>query len=167
MEPFYPLRALVCGECFLVQLEEFESPQQHLLRLRLLLFVLERAGSSTARRYAEQMIERFGLGRPATWWRSPPTTATCCSTSTSARSPVLGIEPAANVAKVALQKGIPTLVEFFGAETRDGSLAGESAADLLLGQQRARARARSQRLRGGHEGPAQAGRRASRWSSPT
>jgi hypothetical protein len=46
--------------------------------------------------------------------------------------PVLGIEPAANVAKVALQKGIPTLVEFFGQETAR-SLASESAADLLLG----------------------------------
>ena len=45
--------------------------------------------------------------------------------------PVLGIEPAANVAKVALQKGIPTLVEFFGRETAT-SLAGESSADLLL-----------------------------------
>jgi SAM-dependent methyltransferase len=45
---------------------------------------------------------------------------------------VLGIEPAANVAKVALQKGIPTLVEFFGQETAT-SLAGESSADLLLG----------------------------------
>src|SRR5260370_40099503 len=46
--------------------------------------------------------------------------------------PVLGIEPAANVAKVALQKGIPTLVEFFGRETAR-SLAGDSSADLLLG----------------------------------
>jgi SAM-dependent methyltransferase len=46
--------------------------------------------------------------------------------------PVLGIEPAANVAKVALQKGIPTLVEFFGQDTAR-SLAAESAADLLLG----------------------------------
>ena len=46
--------------------------------------------------------------------------------------PVLGIEPAANVAEVALQKGIPTLVEFFGRDTAR-SLAGESAADLLLG----------------------------------
>ncbi len=45
---------------------------------------------------------------------------------------MLGIEPAANVAKVALQKGIPTLVEFFGRETAS-SLAGESSADLLLG----------------------------------
>ena len=45
---------------------------------------------------------------------------------------MLGIEPAANVAKVALQKGIPTLVEFFGQETAR-SLAGESSADLLLG----------------------------------
>ena len=46
---------------------------------------------------------------------------------------MLGIEPAANVAKVALQKGIPTLVEFFGARDRAARSPSESAADLLLG----------------------------------
>ena len=41
MEPFYPLHALVCDQCFLVQLEEFETPEADLLRLRLLLLVLD------------------------------------------------------------------------------------------------------------------------------
>ena len=48
MEPFYPLRALVCERCFLVQLEEFETPAGDLLRLRVLLLVLRPAGWSTA-----------------------------------------------------------------------------------------------------------------------
>ena len=41
MEPFYPLRALVCGNCFLVQLEEFETPEHIFSRLRVLLLVLD------------------------------------------------------------------------------------------------------------------------------
>ena len=49
MEPFYPLRALVCERCFLVQLEEFESPEHIFSRLRVLLLVLERRGWSTPR----------------------------------------------------------------------------------------------------------------------
>jgi hypothetical protein len=57
--------------------------------------------------------------------------------------PVLGIEPADNVARVALQKGIPTLVEFFGQATAR-SLAADSAARPAARQQRARARPRSQ-----------------------
>ena len=53
MEPFYPLRAFVCCRCFLVQLEEFETPDAHLHRLRLLLVVLdswlEHAGATRRR----------------------------------------------------------------------------------------------------------------------
>ena len=62
MEPFYPLQVQVCDECFLVQLAGVRAARGHLHRVRLLLVVL---GSwvEHARRYAEAMIERLGLGR--------------------------------------------------------------------------------------------------------
>jgi SAM-dependent methyltransferase len=131
MEPFYPLRALVCSECFLVQLEEFETPDAIFSD-----YAYFSSYSSTwldhARAYTEQMIERFGLDEHSHVVEIASNDGYLLQYFRERSVPVLGIEPAANVAKVALQKGIPTLVEFFGTETA-ASLAQESAADLLLG----------------------------------
>ena len=105
------------------------------------------------------MIDRFGSGRRQPRRRDRlQRRLPAAVLPASAGIPVLGIEPAANVAEVALEKGIPTLVEFFGRETAR-SLAGESARRPAARQQRARARPRPQRLRRRHEDPAQAGRR--------
>ncbi len=59
--------------------------------------------------------------------------AICCSISSRQHVPVLGIEPAANVAKVAVEKGVPTLVRFFGAELAKELAAEGRCADLVLG----------------------------------
>jgi SAM-dependent methyltransferase len=131
MEPFYPLRALVCGNCFLVQLEEFETPE------RIFSDYAYFSSYSTSwlehsRRYAEQMIELLDLGEASHVVEIASNDGYLLQFFHERQIPVLGIEPAANVAKVALQKGIPTLVEFFGRDTAR-SLADGSAADLLLG----------------------------------
>ena len=78
------------------------------------------------------MIERLGLGADSHVVEIASNDGYLLQFFHDRQIPVLGIEPAANVAKVALQKGIPTLVEFFGTETAS-SLAGDSSADLLLG----------------------------------
>jgi SAM-dependent methyltransferase len=131
MEPFYPLRALVCGQCFLVQLEEFESPD-HIFSDYAYFSSYSTSWLEHSRRYSEQMIERFGLDQSSHVVEIASNDGYLLQFFHERQIPVLGIEPAANVAKVALQKGIPTLVEFFGQETAS-SLAEESAADLLLG----------------------------------
>ena len=131
MEPFYPLRALVCGNCFLVQLEEFETPQE-IFSDYAYFSSYSSSWLEHSRRYAEQMIERLGLGSSSHVVEIASNDGYLLQFFHERQIPVLGIEPAANVAKVALQKGIPTLVEFFGVKTA-GSLAVESAADLLLG----------------------------------
>ena len=131
MEPFYPLHAFVCGECFLVQLEEFETPERDLLRLRVFLVLLgELAGAR--RRYAEQMIERFGLGDDSHVVEIACNDGYLLQYFHERQIPVLGIEPAANVAKVALQKGHSHASRVLRPETAR-SLAADSAADLLLG----------------------------------
>src|SRR5438876_9973337 len=61
MEPFYPLRTLVCAQCFLVQLEEFESPE-HIFSDYAYFSSYSTSWLEHARRYTEQMVERFGLG---------------------------------------------------------------------------------------------------------
>jgi C-methyltransferase C-terminal domain/Putative zinc binding domain/Methyltransferase domain len=131
MEPFYPLRALVCERCFLVQLEEFETPE------RIFGDYAYFSSYSTtwlehSERYVEAMVARFGLGERSQVVEIASNDGYLLQFFHRRQIPVLGVEPAANVAQVALQKGIPTLVEFFGVETAR-SLAGESRADLLLG----------------------------------
>jgi len=131
MEPFYPLRALVCGSCFLVQLEEFETPD-HIFTEYAYFSSYSTSWLAHSRRYTEEMIERLNLGPQSHVVELASNDGYLLQYFRERQIPVLGIEPAANVAKVALQKGIPTLVEFFGAETAT-SLAAESSADLLLG----------------------------------
>jgi len=131
MEPFYPLRALVCEKCFLVQLEEFETPEQ-IFSDYAYFSSYSSSWLDHSRRYSEQMIARLGLDETSHVVEIASNDGYLLQFFHERQIPVLGIEPAANVAKVALQKGIPTLVEFFGRETAS-SLAGESSADLLLG----------------------------------
>jgi SAM-dependent methyltransferase len=131
MEPFYPLRALVCGKCFLVQLEEFETPER-IFSDYAYFSSYSSSWLEHSRRYAEQMVGQLGLDGDSHVVEIASNDGYLLQFFHDRQIPVLGIEPAANVAKVALQKGIPTLVEFFGRETAS-SLAGDSAADLLVG----------------------------------
>jgi SAM-dependent methyltransferase len=131
MEPFYPLRALVCGNCFLVQLEEFETPEQ-MFSDYAYFSSYSSSWLEHSRRYSEQMIERLGLGESSSVVEIASNDGYLLQFFRERQIPVLGIEPAANVAEVAVQKGIPTLVEFFGESTAR-SLSSRSTADLLLG----------------------------------
>ena len=131
MEPFYPLRALVCAKCFLVQLEEYETPQ-HIFGDYAYFSSYSTTWLEHSRRYAEQMLERWELGRDSHVVELASNDGYLLQYFKEREIPVLGIEPAANVAKVALQKGIPTLVEFFGVQAAR-SLADETRADLLIG----------------------------------
>jgi SAM-dependent methyltransferase len=131
MEPFYPLRALVCERCFLVQLEEFETPQEIFSDYAYFSSYSE-SWLEHCRRYTEQMSERLGLGEHSRVVELASNDGYLLQYFQERGIPVLGVEPAANVAEVALEKGVPTLVEFFGARVAR-ELAAESRADLLLG----------------------------------
>jgi SAM-dependent methyltransferase len=131
MEPFYPLRALVCERCLLVQLEEFESAEAIFSD-----YAYFSSYSSTwlehSRRYVEQMIERWGLDGTSHVVELASNDGYLLQYFVERGVPVLGVEPAANVAEVAVAKGVPTVVEFFGVETAR-RLAEQQRADLLLG----------------------------------
>src|SRR4051794_39725332 len=131
MEPFYPLRALVCGACLLVQLEEFETPQAIFSD-----YAYFSSYSTTwlehSRRYVQEMVERWGLDGDSKVVELASNDGYLLQYFVERGIAVLGIEPAANVADVAIEKGVPTLVEFFGVATAR-TLADESPADLLLG----------------------------------
>lgn len=131
MEPFYPLRALVCGKCFLVQLEEFETPEQ-IFSDYAYFSSYSSSWLEHSRRYAEQMIERLQLDGNSRVVELASNDGYLLQYFRDRGIDVLGVEPAANVAEVAIEKGIPTVVEFFGQDTAR-ELARESQADLLLG----------------------------------
>jgi SAM-dependent methyltransferase len=131
MEPFYPLRALVCGKCFLVQLEEFETPAQ-IFSDYAYFSSYSSSWLEHCRRYTELMVDREGLGEASQVVEIASNDGYLLQYFRAQGVPVLGIEPAANVAEVAVQKGVPTLVEFFGRETAT-AVAAQSQADLLLG----------------------------------
>ncbi len=130
MEPFYPLRALVCERCLLVQLEEFEGPEQ-IFSDYAYLSSYSASWLEHCRGYTEQMTELLGLGGHSRVVEIASNDGYLLQYFLEHGIPVLGIEPAANVAEAALAKGIPTRVEFFGRRLAH-TLAQQSRADLLV-----------------------------------
>ena len=133
MEPFYPLHAYVCGECFLVQLEEFESPQKIFGDNYAYFSSYSDSWLDHARRYTEQMIGRFAFGPKSLVIEIASNDGYLLQYFRQKGVPVLGIEPARNVAEAAVAKGIPTLTHFFGVATAKELAAQGKRADLLLG----------------------------------
>jgi hypothetical protein len=133
MESFYPLHVFVCDKCFLVQLEEFVSPEKIFTEYAY-FSAFSDSWLEHARRYTEQMIERFHLNGKSLVVELASNDGYLLQYFVRSKVPVLGIEPAVNVAKVAVEKrNVPTLVKFFG-ERLAKELAGEGKqADLLLG----------------------------------
>ena len=131
MEPFYPLRVLVCRACFLVQLEAYESAA-HIFSDYAYFSSYSTSWLDHARRYVEMVVERFGLGSGSQVVELASNDGYLLQYFREHDVPVLGIEPAANIAEVAIERGIPTKVEFFGRQTAT-SLARECSADLVLG----------------------------------
>jgi SAM-dependent methyltransferase len=132
MEPFYPLHAYLCDTCFLVQLGEYVSPEA--------IFTEYAYFSSYAdtwvdhvKKYAYEMTRRLDLDKQSSVVELASNDGYLLQFFVEQGIPVLGIEPAANVATVAIEKGIPTIVEFFGRETAARVAHARGKADLLLG----------------------------------
>jgi SAM-dependent methyltransferase len=131
MEPFYPLCTLVCGQCLLVQLEEFETPEA-IFSDYAYFSSYSASWLEHSRRYVEQMVERWGLDGSSHVVELASNDGYLLQYFVARGVSVLGIEPAANVAEVAVANGVPTLVEFFGVPVAT-RLAAQRRADLLLG----------------------------------
>jgi hypothetical protein len=115
-EKFYPLHTYVCENCFLVQLEEFETPDQIFSDYAYFSSYSD-TWLSHAQNYTELMIERFGFNSNSQIIEIASNDGYLLQYFHQKGIPVLGIEPAANVAKVAEEKGIPSIVKFFGVQT--------------------------------------------------
>ena len=132
MEPFFPLHARVCHACFLVQLEEFAAPAEIFSEYAYFSSYAD-SWVEHARRYAAAMCERFRIGAHSLVVEIASNDGYLLQHFTGGGVPVLGIEPAANIAKVAQDKGIRTEVCFHGRASADKVVAKYGQADLLLG----------------------------------
>ncbi len=132
MEPFFPLKAFVCGSCFLVQLPAFNTPSE-IFGDYAYFSSYSDSWLAHAKKYAEEVSVRFGLGSFSQVIEVASNDGYLLKNFKLKGVPVLGIEPARNVAQAAIKSGIPTLIEFFGRESA-GHLAKEGVhADLLVG----------------------------------
>jgi SAM-dependent methyltransferase len=132
MEPFYPLAAYVCKDCLLVQLQEYVAPE-HIFSEYAYFSAYSDAWLDHARRYVEMMTDRLGLGPASRVIELGSNDGYLLQFFVERGVPVLGIDPAANVARAAEKRGVPTLVKFFGVETARELAEGGIQADLILG----------------------------------
>jgi SAM-dependent methyltransferase len=132
MEPFYPLKVYVCSECFLAQLEEYVKPEDIFTEYAYFSSYSD-SWLQHAKNYTELMIERFKLGKQHQVVELASNDGYLLQYFVERGIPALGIEPAKNVAKVAVEKGIPTITEFFGVNLAKKMADEGTKADLLLG----------------------------------
>lgn len=132
MEPFYPLHAYVCEHCFLVQLEEFVGPSEIFSEYAYFSSYSD-SWVAHAKRYVDQMCDLLGLGPKSSVMEIASNDGYLLQHFVARKVPVLGIEPAANVAAVAQKQGIPSVVKFFGQVTAREVAAEHGKPDLLLG----------------------------------
>lgn len=133
MEKFYPLHAYVCEHCWLMQLEEFASPDEIFADDYAYFSSFSETWLDHTRTYTDTMIERFGFNSNSLVVEIASNDGYLLQWFLQKGIPVLGIEPAANVAKAAIEKGIRTEIEFFGRETAKTLSVQYGKADLLLG----------------------------------
>jgi len=132
MEAFYPLHVFVCDRCFLVQLQEYVNPENIFVEYAYFSSYSD-SWLDHCHRYADLMTERFELNAQSFVVEIASNDGYLLQYFAEKKVPVLGIEPAANVAKVAVDRGIPTLVQFFDTRLASELAHSGKQADLIAG----------------------------------
>jgi nucleoside-diphosphate-sugar epimerase/SAM-dependent methyltransferase len=132
MEPFYPLHVYVCESCYLVQLEEYVSPE-HIFTEYAYFSSYADSWLRHAKNYTDMVTDRFKLNPENLVVEVASNDGYLLQYFVEKGIPVLGVEPARNVAKVAIEKGVPTLVEFFGVDCARKMVRDSKKADLIIG----------------------------------
>jgi SAM-dependent methyltransferase len=131
MEPFYPLRVFVCRRCGLAQLQKYVDPSEIFTEYAY-FSSYSTAWLAHARTYTEVMRERLALGSDHLVVELASNDGYLLQYFVEAGVPVLGVEPALNVAAAAVDKGVPTLTEFFDETVAHRLVAEGKAADLII-----------------------------------
>jgi SAM-dependent methyltransferase len=132
MEPFYPLHVYVCEKCLLVQLQQFSTPHD-IFSDYAYFSSFSDSWLAHARAYVDMIVDRFRLDRNSKVVEIASNDGYLLQNFVSRGIPVLGVEPASNIAEVAKKKGIHTKVAFFGEKTAQDLTAEGWGADLIIG----------------------------------
>jgi SAM-dependent methyltransferase len=132
MEAYFPLHALICEHCFLVQLGQYVSPE-HIFRQYAYFSSYSTSWVAHAKSYCEMIKERLELNRHSLVVEVASNDGYLLQHFIALGVPALGIEPAANIAATAIEKGIPTCVDFFGTRVAEELARGGRQADLIVG----------------------------------
>ena len=132
MEPFYPLHVFVCANCYLVQLQEYVKPEEIFTEYAYFSSYAD-TWVQHAKDYTDMIRQRLQLDENSQVIEIASNDGYLLQHFIPFGVPILGIEPAANVAKVAIERGIPTLVKFFGERTALELTSEGKKTDLIIG----------------------------------
>jgi hypothetical protein len=132
MEPFYPLKVRVCERCLLVQLPEYVRPAE-IFSDYAYFSSYSTSWLAHARAYTDAIVERLGLTARSRVVEIASNDGYLLQYFVEKGIPALGVEPAANVARAAIERGVPTRVAFFGRQTAAELVAEGGPADLAIG----------------------------------
>jgi SAM-dependent methyltransferase len=132
MEAYYPLHAYVCSECFLVQLEEFATPQE-IYKEYYYFSSYSDTWLKHSKKYASMAKERYNLNTDSLVVELASNDGYLLQYFMDENIPVLGIEPSPQVARQAIDKGVPTEMKFFGGKTVGPIVEKYGQADLIIG----------------------------------
>jgi hypothetical protein len=133
MEPFWPLEVWVCDECWLVQIGAHVAPEDIFVEYGYFSSFSD-AWLAHCKRYSDEMTERFGLGPDSLVVEVASNDGYMLQWFVEKQIPVLGIEPAKNIADVAESKGVRTITEFFDASLAAQLREDGIRANLLAGK---------------------------------
>lgn len=132
-ETYFPLKIFVCDNCRLVQIAEYKKSTEIFDSKYVYFSSYSRSWLEHCRDYAENMIQRFGFDNNSLVVEIASNDGYLLQFFHAKRIPVLGIEPTANTAQVAIGKGINTVVRFFGQSLAEELKAKGTQASLLAG----------------------------------
>ena len=132
-ETFYPLKVYTCHNCFLVQVDEYKKSDAIFDSNYVYFSSYSTSWLQHAKQYTEMMTNRFGYNEKSLVIEVASNDGYLLQYFKQKNIPVLGIEPTANTADAAKQKGIETVIDFFGVRLAKELVAKELKADVLLG----------------------------------
>jgi len=133
MEPYYPLEVYVCDKCYLVQLETYETAENIFSSNYVYFSSYSESWLQHCKEYTQMMINRFGFNKNSFIVEIASNDGYLLQYFKKRGIPVLGIEPAANTAEVAISKGIPSEITFFNSSYARKMLENDKQADLIVG----------------------------------
>jgi len=132
-ENFYPLHAYVCEKCFLVQLEEFESPEQIFNEEYAYFSSFSDSWLKHCKSYTDIISKKLNLSQNSKVVEIASNDGYLLQYFAEKNIPVLGVEPSSSVAEIAEEKGIRTITKFFGVKTANELVTSQENADLIIG----------------------------------